>query len=116
MTIQQIAQVVHNIQKAFCMSIGDNSLPNWEDAPSEMHTTVIKGVNDLLNNPDAGAGFSHEKWMANKIADGWVYGEVKDWEKKTHPSLISFDQLPAHEVTKDVLFVETVRSLEKFLF
>lgn len=32
--------------------------------------------------------------MANKIADGWKYGEAKDPEAKTHPCLVPFDKLP----------------------
>ena len=53
--------------------------------------------------------------MYNKIGEGYVWGEVRDHVKKTHPSLVPFDQLPKNEQTKDHLFVETVRSLQKFL-
>jgi hypothetical protein len=114
MTITQIAETVHEIQRVFCASIGE-TLPTWENA-IDMQATTINGVLDLIyEGPKAGAGFSHEKWMEKKIAEGWVYGEVRDWENKTHPSLIPFEELPLNEKTKDHLFVQTVRSLEKFL-
>jgi hypothetical protein len=114
MTITQIAQTVHEIQKSFCESIGDYSLPAWEVA-GDMQRNTIQGVVDLLNNTAAAAGFSHEQWMKNKINDGWKLGPVKNWETKEHPALIPFAELPVHEQTKDYLFVQTVRSLQKFV-
>lgn len=113
MTIEQIAEVVHNIQKVFCESIGE-IIPAWADAP-HMQATTLQGVIDLIENPTAIGGFSHEQWMKHKIAQGYVWGEVRDHEKKTHPSLVPFNELPHNEQVKDHLFVETVRSLEKFL-
>jgi len=115
MTVFEIAKVVHEIQKAFCESLGDNSLPTWENASTEMKDTVIAGIIGLINDPKAAPGKSHEMWMEKKKADGWVYGPVKNWEKKTHPSLITFRDLPQEEIQKDVLFVQTVRSLQNFL-
>jgi hypothetical protein len=38
--------------------------------------TAIKGVEFKLDNPD-GHDAQHNAWMADKIADGWVYGEEK---------------------------------------
>lgn len=114
MTVTEIAQVVHEIQQAFCESLGDNSLPGWYEA-GEMQRNTINGVEFLLFNPEAGHGASHEAWREDKIESGWTYGPVKDWDKKQHPSLVPFYVLPLIEQQKDVLFVQTVRSLEKFL-
>ena len=113
MTITQIAEVVHNMQRTFCASIGE-TLPTWSEA-GNMQQTTIQGVIDLIDFPSAAGGFSHEQWMLNKIAQGYTYGPVRDHEKKTHPSLVPFEQLPHNEQVKDHLFVETVRSLKKFL-
>jgi hypothetical protein len=114
MTITDIAKVVHNIQVVFCASIGE-TIPAWEDALEIMQTATKIGVRDLINNPNATGGFSHEQWMKNKLAEGYVWGVVRDHVKKTHPSLIPFEQLPHNEQVKDHLFVETVRSLQAFL-
>jgi hypothetical protein len=114
MTITEIAQVVHEIQRTFCASIGE-SIPAWEDA-GRMQNTTAHGVLDLINNPQAEAGYSHTQWMKNRIADGYVYGEVRDHVKKTHPSLVPFEQLSHNEQVKDHLFVQTVRSLQRFLY
>jgi hypothetical protein len=51
----------------------------------------------------------HENWTKDKVADGWVYGEVKDAAAKTHPCLVPYDQLPANQRFKDSLFLLTVQ-------
>jgi hypothetical protein len=33
----------------------------------------------------------HNAWMADKIADGWVYGEEKDEMLKTHHCIVAFE-------------------------
>lgn len=113
MTITDIAEVVHNIQRVFCESIGE-SLPAWAES-GNMQQTTISGVIALISTPDAEGGFSHDEWMKGKISEGYVWGEVRDHVKKTHPSLVPFNQLPKNEQTKDHLFVATVRSLQRFL-
>jgi uncharacterized protein YodC (DUF2158 family) len=50
--------------------------------------------------------------MKEKIAEGWVYGETKDSEKKTHPCLVSYDELPEFQKKKDALFCAIVDSLK----
>lgn len=112
MKIIQLAQVVHEIQKSFCDSIGDHSLPTWKYAPDWMKETTMDGVLMLLSNPAAAAGASHADWMNKKIAQGWVLGVIKDADLMTHPALVPFEELPVHEQTKDYLFVQTVRSLQ----
>ena len=37
----------------------------------------------------------HEGWMRQKSASGYRYGAVRDDSKRTHPSLVPWDQLPA---------------------
>jgi hypothetical protein len=111
MTLENIAQIVHEINKAFCESLGDTSLVSWADTPQDIKAIVVDGVLFHLNNPNAGADASHNNWMANKIAQGWVYGPVKDATKKEHPSIIPFEKLSLTERQKDVLVMQTVHSL-----
>lgn len=44
----------------------------------------------------------HERWCKDRIADGWVYGEKRDNEKKIHPSLVPWEQLSEEDKQKDV--------------
>lgn len=40
------------------------------------------------------AEMEHGRWSAERITDGWVWGERKDIEKKASPYLLSWGQLP----------------------
>lgn len=115
MNIEQIAQVCHEINRAYCMSIGDQSQATWELAPQWQKDSAINGVIFHLSHPDASASASHESWMQQKINDGWKYGDLKDETLKIHPCIVPFEQLPPAQQAKDWLFRQTVHSLSKYL-
>ena len=108
---EHIAKVCHEANRAYCMALGDNSQPAWEDAPDWQKHSALVGVNMHLANPDATPEMSHESWLAQKAAEGWSYGEVKDAEKKTHPCYLPYDQLPTEQKAKDYIFRGVVHAL-----
>jgi hypothetical protein len=112
MNIEQIAKTCHAVNKAFCEHLGDTSQPTWEEAPDWQKESAMNGVRYHLENPDSKPSDSHNNWMAEKKADGWVYGEVKDPEKKEHPCLVEYEELPKDQQAKDSLFIAVVRSFE----
>lgn len=112
MKVLVIAKVAHAINAAFCLSLGDESQPTWDDAPEWQQKSAIAGVEMHLANPDATPEQSHESWLAQKVADGWVYGEVKDAEKKIHPCCRPYDELPPEQKSKDYLFRAVVHALK----
>ena len=99
-----IAKVCHEANKAYCESIGDNSQLHWEDAPDWQKQSAINGVLYHLNNPESKPEDSHVSWSKEKIEQGWVYGETKDPELKTHPCLVDYSALPVSQQNKDYLF------------
>ena len=111
MTKEQMARVAHDVNRAYCQALGDNSQPKWNDAPQWQKDSAMLGVELHLNNPNAGPQASHESWMAQKVSEGWVFGSVKNPEAKTHPCLIEFDQLPKEQQAKDYLFRGVVHAL-----
>ena len=112
MKVLVIARVAHEINRAYCASLGDTSQPAWEDAPKWQQQSAIAGVEMHLANPDATPEQSHESWLAQKVAAGWVYGEVKDAEKKEHPCCRPYDELPQEQKAKDYLFRSVVHMLK----
>lgn len=115
MLIVQIAAIAHETNREYCKSIGDASQPYWMDAPDWQKTSAINGVKFHLENPDAKPSASHENWLKEKYADGWKYGEVKDVDKKEHPCCVPFDELPAEQQIKDMLFTRIVDTLKLLL-
>lgn len=102
--IAGIAKVCHEANRAYCESIGDTTQLPWEIAAQWQRDSAIAGVKYAIENPDKGPEAQHESWSQAKYADGWVYGEVKDAEKKTHPCLVSYPELPVEQQKKDALF------------
>ncbi len=107
-----IAKVCHQANKAWCEKNGDWSQKDWDEAEAWQRESAVKGVEFKLNNPDAGHDAQHNAWMSDKVADGWVYGEKKDTEAKTHPCIVPFEQLPEFQQKKDALFCAIVDSLK----
>ncbi len=109
--INDIAMVCHELNRAYCQALGDDSQPPWEDAPDWQKNSALCGVIFHMSNPDAGDSASHDNWLADKKADGWEYGPVKDPQAKRHPCIMPFDQLPLEQQIKDRLFRQTVHAL-----
>lgn len=108
MKIATIAMLCHAVNAAYFLSQGDESQPSWEDAPDWQKDSILMGVEMHLNNPDASPEQSHESWYAQKEAEGWKYGEVKDAEKKEHPCFLPYAELPDAQKAKDYLFKAVV--------
>jgi hypothetical protein len=107
----KIAAVCHEANRVYCESVGDYSQLTWQDAPDWQTDSALNGVEFHLANPDASQSASHDNWLKQKQEEGWVYGEIKDPEKKTHPGLVPFDQLPEFQQKKDKLFRAIVHAL-----
>ena len=43
----------------------------------------------------------HDVWAETRISQGWTYGKERDDEKKTHPCLIPYEELPDNEKEYD---------------
>ena len=114
MLIEKIAQVAHEVNKAYCEAIGDKSQTSWEDAPAWQKESAVLGVMFHVEHPDAGPEASHNSWMKQKLENGWRLGHVKDENEKTHPCILPFEDLPKEQQAKDHLFRQVVHSLKDF--
>ena len=115
MKVEQIAEVCHEVNRAYCAVIGDKSQLPWAKAPEWQRTSVIKGVRFHLANPDAGPSHGHDEWLKEKRATGWRYGSVKSAEKKEHPCCVPYEELPVEEKAKGELFIGVVRALRHLI-
>lgn len=103
------ARAAHEANRALCVSIGDDSQVPWESAPEWQRKSCLTGVNGVL------AGTTpkrlHETWLAEKIADGWKFGAVKDADKKEHPCMIPYHELGWEQRAKDGLLIAVVLAM-----
>ena len=113
--IQSIARVCHEVNRAYCLSLGDVSQLAWDEAPEWQRTSCINGVRHHLDHPGTTPEGSHEVWLAEKKAAGWKYGPVKDAEKKEHPCCLPYSELSESDKAKDYIFRAIVRELGAML-
>ena len=111
MNANQIAQVCHEANAAYCRAIGDFSQRSWNEAEQWQRDSAITGVGFALAHPDAPASAQHEAWLKDKKKDGWVFGEVKNPAKKEHPCMVAYADLPLEQRLKDRLFKAVVKGL-----
>lgn len=115
MTIEDIARATHEVNRVYCQALGDNSQVPWEDAPAWQRESAIAGVSAILRGTVVTSRDAHNSWMEQKKADGWSYGPTKDPEKKLHPCMVPYHDLPASQQVKDHLFRNVVLGLEEQL-
>jgi hypothetical protein len=109
--LYEVARIAYEINRAYCQAIGDHSQPSWDDAPKWQKDSPIAGVRFHAENPGSTPEASHENWMKQKLAEGWVYGEVKNPDAKTHPCIRPYYELHLTQRVKDHLFIAVVHAL-----
>lgn len=114
-SLEIVAAAAHMANRAYCIGIGDTSQPTWEEAPDWQKSSAMNGVRAKLLDPTVTPEQSHEGWLAEKTANGWKYGPVKDPEKKEHPCFLPYAELDAAAKAKDDIFLATVISMGKAL-
>ena len=114
MRIEQVARTAHEVNRAYCKSIGDDSQPSWENAPKWQKDSAMNGVKFHLTGNKTPEE-SHESWLKEKEDDGWIFGEVKDAIKKTHPCFRPYNELPQEQKAKDFLFSAVIESLKDII-
>jgi hypothetical protein len=108
MNVEQAARIAHELNRAYCLRLGDVSQVAWEEAPQWQRDSAVTGIKLHWNALDSGKELppsaSHESWLKEKAATGWKYGPIKDAERKEHPCFVPYEELPADQQTKDYLF------------
>jgi len=73
---------------------GESAAPTVEEFDGE--TVLLLAENE------------HIRWMQEKLANGWIYAPNRDNEKKHHPLLVPYEQLPPEEQQKDINVVNNI--------
>jgi class 3 adenylate cyclase len=68
---------------------------------SPLHGVLPRDVNLDPATLEAASRREHDRWMAERRRQGWVYGPVRDNARKYHPLIVSWEDLTEPEREKD---------------
>lgn len=69
--------------------------------PKPLDTSDIILSDNILELSEKISKNTHEVWSAGRIRDGWVYGRTRNDDKKEHPCLVPYEELPESEKEYD---------------
>lgn len=69
--------------------------------PKPINTDDIELSEDIMELCELISKNTHDVWAEVRIKDGWSYGERRDDERKLHPCLIPYEELPEAEKEYD---------------
>lgn len=107
--ITAAARAAHEANRAYCIAIGDNSQQSWGETSQDNRDASVALVRRTVDGltPEQ----EHEGWCKVKREQGWQYGPARDNEKKLHPCLVPYAELPPAQRAKDALLGGVVRTM-----
>lgn len=69
--------------------------------PHPLNTSGVTLSGDLSELTELMACNTHEVWARERMAQGWKYGIARNDEKKEHPCLVPYHELPEEEKAFD---------------
>lgn len=109
--IEEMAQVVHAANRELQRINGDPVNPPWNSLSADLKASTRKGVMVALGGSSPRS--MHAAWAMERRLKGWTYGPVKDEEKKTHPQLVNYNELPEAQRVKDRVFLAIVGAMDE---
>ena len=93
-------------------------VPEPYDDREEPFRSQFEAVIERQTGPNrsADAEALHEDWVRAYEKMGWVYGPVRDTEKKTHPDMVPYNELGQLERDKDEVFVALCEIARKWIY
>lgn len=109
-TNEEVARVCFEANRAL-QNVNRDQLPSapWDAESEEIRASAVAGV--MAARQGIMPRESHDRWIKTRAEQGWAYGPVKDPERKTHPNMVRYEDLPEAEQIKDRLFIAIVTAL-----
>lgn len=123
-----LAAACHSAWYAYTVLALNEEGEPWETAPEWQKNSIRDAVRfwdeelakadqsePLANKAARLAPLSHENWMKYKAEEGWKYGPVKDPEKKEHPCMVPYNDLPEDQKIKDLVVLQAYLTLRTMI-
>ena len=87
----------------------DDVVEKWEDITESRREQMYRIIDFVIYNPEISPMMMHDKWMEEKLKDGWKYGEKTDRSRKIHSLIVPYDRLDKFQKAKDAIVIDTVK-------
>lgn len=92
-------------------------MKNNQYTPEPVDTNDVTIPEELMILAEKMSRNVHEVWAKSRINQGWTWGEKRDDQRKTHPDLVPYDELPEEEKDYDRnTSLETIKMILKLGF
>lgn len=92
--ISPVAEAAHDMVGTFHTLQGKGDIKAWTALPEDVKAAWEVIIRTLCTNPNAHPEELHTAWKAFKEEGGWTLGP-KDFEAKTNPKLVPYEELDA---------------------
>lgn len=69
--------------------------------PEPIDTSGVELSSEITELLERLAQHNHDVWARQRLADGWRAGPVRNDDRKEHPCLVPYDELPESEKAYD---------------
>ena len=107
---QQISKLIYEATRLEAEWSERRIVPEpWDERDEKFRNQFVEVIKkyfqqEKLPTPEE----AHNSWWEAYKKMGWKYGEKRDPEKKTHPDMVPYDELPQDEKEKDAIFLAFV--------
>jgi len=117
MDIEQIAKTIHYGLLQYCETLKMNiSGEYWDECTHWYKKTLMWNVDQVITgSPSMSPERTHENWMTEQLVDGWKYAATYNEEKKEHPFMLPYRQLPDEGKGYVLLFLSMAKAARKFI-
>ncbi len=113
--VRMVARACYEANKGVCEGLEDFSQPSWAMASDDAREATIqivgRHIKALLSGMSLTPEEVHDAWMDHRLANGWRFGPVKDFEAKTHPCLVPYEDLSDGERSKDLVLTAVCKAM-----
>jgi len=80
--------------------------------PQPIDTSSVSLTPEVLELRELLAENAHDHWALQRMADGWTHGPQRDDDRKRHPCLVPYEELPESEKDYDRnAAIETLKAI-----
>ena len=99
-----LSKLCYETIRGYSKSINEEHLEEWNKTSDEVKNLVLQEVIHNLSNEDVSIEEVHNRWCKSMEEDGWVFGELVDYDKKEHPNLVDYNDLKTEQKSKYYIF------------